>query len=72
MAGTQAVLDGCIAHNVKRLVVTSSVAAIVSNADTSQFTFDEETWSEEDCCDTYSKSKLLSEKLVWDFVKMNP
>jgi nucleoside-diphosphate-sugar epimerase len=68
MFGTQAVLDGCIAHNVKRLVMTSSMAAIVSNSDTNQFTFDEETWSDADCCDPYSKSKLLSEKLVWDFV----
>lgn len=41
MKGTQAVLDGCLAAGVKRLVITSSMAAIVSGADTEIYTFDE-------------------------------
>lgn len=67
--GTRHVIDAAIKQDVKRVVLTSSTAAIT-------FTHDGKTvYSEEDWTDTnhpktaaYYKSKALAEKLAWDLI----
>ena len=59
---------------VKRVVVTSSVAAISSgmlgNPDVpDEHVYTEDDWSVEAACPPYEKSKLLAERAAWDFVK---
>ena len=63
--GTLNVLDAALKNGVKKVVITSSVAAIwVGHADEE---FDENTWSIESKCGAYEKSKLLAERAAWDF-----
>ncbi len=69
--GTLNVLKACVeAGTVKRVVLTSSVAAISNglNAENGR-TYTSEDWSTEGSCGAYEKSKLLAEKAAWDFVK---
>ena len=69
MNGTEAVLEGCQkADTVKRLVVTSSIAAIMS-LNSKDFIYDEACWNATDARDVYERSKTLAEKAAWDFVK---
>ena len=69
--GTLNVLKACAeAGTVKRVVLTSSIAAVSNgmNGDNGR-TYTEEDWSNEDMCGPYEKSKLRAEKAAWDFVK---
>ena len=59
---------------VKRVVVTSSVAAVscgmVGNPGVpDEHMYTEDDWSVEAACAPYEKSKLLAERAAWDFVK---
>jgi nucleoside-diphosphate-sugar epimerase len=68
--GTLRVLKAASEARVKRVVLTSSVAAIHGHhAD--GHALDESDWSEEvnESADAYAKSKMLAEKAAWDFVK---
>lgn len=71
--GTLSVLRACKEFGVKRVCVTSSVAAVASpDPRTEPDEFDESTWSDPDNNDTmtaYSKSKTFAEKAAWDFMK---
>ena len=73
--GTTNVLQACAdAGGIKRVVVTSSCAAIssgsVGNPGTPQdHIYTEEDWSDEAVCTGYIKSKLKAEQAAWDFVK---
>ena len=67
--GTQRVLKAAAKAGVKRIVLTSSTAAIV-NTDADVFT--EAQWSEPDKCSPYPKSKTLAEKAAWDFIASLP
>lgn len=77
--GTTAVLEACKTHSIRRLVITSSIAAVRSvrpenwPADS---TFDESFWSDpaEDnpSCSTYNRSKTLAEKAAWNFQEALP
>lgn len=79
--GTLAVLKAAsAAGTVKRVVLTSSIAAV---HDTSialpkdkeeSKTFDEESWTntEDSNLDTYALSKTLAEKAAWDYIKDLP
>lgn len=71
--GTRRVLAAAHAEGVRRVVVTSSVAAI---ANYSTFTpgtvWDESHWSDPAVSDPYSKSKHYAEKAAWEFVAENP
>ena len=68
--GTLNVLKACAeAGTVKRVVLTSSIAAVSNNlnGDTGR-TYTEEDWSIEERCGPYEKSKLRAEKAAWEFV----
>jgi dihydroflavonol-4-reductase len=57
-------------HNIKKVVLTSSVAAIFNTIENKIF-YDETDWSDpaSPLIDAYSKSKTLAEKAAWKFVK---
>ena len=57
-------------HNVKKVVLTSSVAAIFDTME-KKTNFDESDWSDPDnpAISAYSKSKTLAEKAAWEFVE---
>jgi len=69
--GTLRVLRAAREARVARVVLTSSVAAILSGHDyTNGRTFTEDDWSDLDGQDVqaYQKSKTLAERAAWDFV----
>ena len=57
-------------HNVKKVVLTSSVAAIFDTMEKKDI-YDESDWSDPDnpAISAYSKSKTLAERAAWEFVK---
>lgn len=55
---------------VKRVVLTSSVAAAASPGD--DITTDETVWTDADDSDAYRQSKLQAERAAWDFVAAHP
>jgi len=74
--GTTAIVKACHAAKVKRLVVTSSVAAIMNVKDENRpTTFTEEHWSDVEhmrASQFYPLSKTLAEKAAWDFLASLP
>ncbi|MFT7520806.1 MAG: dihydroflavonol-4-reductase, partial [Kiritimatiellia bacterium] len=67
--GTLRVLRAAAAAGVRRVVLTSSAAAII-NCDAEVYT--EAHWSDPERCTTYPKSKTLAERAAWDFVDAQP
>jgi dihydroflavonol-4-reductase len=68
--GTLAVMRAAHKHKVKRVVITSSVAAMmVGNHDKE---INEEDWSVIAECKPYEKSKTMAEKAAWDFLEALP
>jgi len=69
--GAIRILKLASAANVKRVVMTSSLAAVVSGHDYDESkVFDEEDWSRTDRhIGAYEKSKTLAEQGAWDFIK---
>jgi dihydroflavonol-4-reductase len=69
--GTLRVLKAALSANVKRVVMTSSLAAVVSgHEDDDSKVFNEEEWSRTDRdIGAYEKSKTIAERDAWDFVK---
>lgn len=69
--GAIRILKLASAANVKRVVMTSSLAAVVSGHDYDESkVFDEEDWSRTDRhIGAYEKSKTLAEQGAWDFMK---
>ncbi|MGI9365815.1 MAG: SDR family oxidoreductase [Rhizobiaceae bacterium] len=70
--GTLRALRAAAHNNVKRVVLTSSIAAVAYRADLPQgAVFDESHWSDIDhpTCLPYAKSKTLAERAAWDFVE---
>ena len=70
--GTKAVMEACHANKVKRVVITSSVAAVIECKPQNRpadGNFSEKNWSdpEGDHIDAYSKSKVLAERAAWSF-----
>ena len=58
-------------HRVKRVVITSSVAAIMAElpgSNKGEKGFTEDDWSDISTCGPYEKSKTLAEKAAWDFM----
>jgi dihydroflavonol-4-reductase len=59
--------------SVKRVVVTSSVAAVAyGHGETGGRTLTEEDWSVPEKCEAYQKSKTLAERAAWDFIAKQP
>ncbi|XP_050238399.1 cinnamoyl-CoA reductase 2-like [Mercurialis annua] len=72
--GTQNVLTACSKAKVKKIVVVSSVAAIVMNPSwPKDRVMDEESWSDVELCENIKKwyflSKTAAEKEAWDYAK---
>ena len=66
--GTRNVCAAAAKYRVKRVVVTSSIAACMFNGKTNQpKTIDD--WSDVGRCESYPKSKVMAEKESWDFQK---
>ena len=66
--GTERVVSLAIKNNVKKIVLTSSVAAISSGH--TKKTYSEEDWSLVDKpIPTYPKSKALADMKAWDLIK---
>ena len=73
--GTTCVLKACAeAGTVKRVVVTSSIAAVSAGSvgnpsNPPDYVYTEKDWAEESVCTPYIKSKLKAEQAAWDLVK---
>jgi nucleoside-diphosphate-sugar epimerase len=67
--GTLNVLNAALQNNVKRVVITSSLAALLYGNEGK--TVKPQDWSNEASCSAYSKSKLRAEKAAWDFYEKN-
>lgn len=68
--GTLRVLRAAAAGGVKRVVLTSSVAAIFEGYGKEPRTFDEKDWSNlNGDIEAYPKSKTLAEHAAWEFIK---
>jgi dihydroflavonol-4-reductase len=72
--GTLRVLRAAAENGIKRVVLTSSTAAIAAGHPSSKTHFDESDWSLPDSptIDPYAKSKTLAEAAAWDFMKSLP
>lgn len=70
--GTLAVMEAAQKHGIKRVVFTSSMAAVMRvNPKEIPEVFDESCWSDPDLMKkdlAYDKSKTLAEKAAWDFI----
>eukprot|EP00357_Protocruzia_adherens_P023183 CAMPEP_0115007972 /NCGR_PEP_ID=MMETSP0216-20121206/21591_1 /TAXON_ID=223996 /ORGANISM="Protocruzia adherens, Strain Boccale" /LENGTH=373 /DNA_ID=CAMNT_0002375203 /DNA_START=54 /DNA_END=1173 /DNA_ORIENTATION=+ len=71
--GTLNVLRACSENGVKKVVLTSSIASIITGHTESK-TYDETEWANTDVkgINVYMKSKPLAEKAAWKFVEDLP
>lgn len=69
--GTKSVLNAALAKGVKKVIVTSSWHNLYNSKKVK--VYDEKDWAEEENYKElpYAKSKLLAEKVVWDFFLKN-
>lgn len=70
--GTLAVMKAAQLNKVKRVVITSSVAAIYKPSNSGQTKFSEKDWTDVRIATAYEKSKTLAESAAWDFVSNLP
>ena len=70
VAGVKRALSFAKKHSVKKVVLTSSVAAIFDTMEKKDY-YDESDWSdpENPAISYYSKSKTLAERAAWDYVE---
>ena len=70
VSGAKRALKFAKKHNVKKVVLTSSVAAIYETTVLKEY-YDESDWSDpnKDTINHYAKSKTPAEMAAWDFVK---
>ena len=70
VAGVNRAMKFAKKHNVKKVVLTSSVAAIYETMESKSY-YDENDWSdpENPAISHYSKSKTLAERAAWEFVE---
>lgn len=71
--GTKGVLEACIAADVKRVVLTSSAAAITDEPEKDRV-MNEEDWNEKSSLtrNPYYYSKTMAEKAAWELAKGDP
>ena len=63
-------MEAALKHNVKKIVVTSSVAAIIYGH--TKLNFNEEDWTDLDKKPSaYSKAKTLAERKAWEIYEKN-
>jgi dihydroflavonol-4-reductase len=69
--GTLRVLGKALDHGVKRVVVTSSIAAVRLARDAEKRTLTEEDWTDpdEEGLTPYVRSKAIAERAAWDLVE---
>jgi nucleoside-diphosphate-sugar epimerase len=71
--GTRRVLSAAVRNGVRRVVLTSSIAAVSSAHPDQNRTFSEEDWSQVDGnIEPYPKSKTLAEQAAWNLVENLP
>ena len=71
--GTRAVCEGCLKHSVKRLVITSSCAAIYDYNNMKEVVNEDDWVDMSEKTIPYPRSKALAEKCAWDFIeKLKP
>lgn len=71
--GTLRVLAAAAAHDVRRVVFTSSFAAVGYSPRPADWTFDEADWTDPaDPNSPYVLSKTLAERAAWDFADAHP
>ena len=70
--GALRVLRAAAEAGVERVVMTSSLAAVVYGHGKSDRVFDESDWSVAENCGPYPKSKTLAERAAWDFIESLP
>ena len=70
VAGVNRAIKFAKKHNLKKVVLTSSVAAIYETMESMSY-YDENDWSdpENPAINHYSKSKTLAERAAWEFVE---
>lgn len=66
--GTTSILKACIKHKVKRVVVTSSIAAVFDPVEEGKM-YSAKDWSNDALQAAYGKSKTLAEKAAWKTVE---
>ncbi len=68
--GTLHVLKAAREHNIRRVVLTSSVSAVSSGVTHANHTYTAADWSnlENPRLSAYDKSKTLAERAAWDFI----
>jgi dihydroflavonol-4-reductase len=67
--GALRVLKASAAGGIKRVVLASTMLAILRGHTTYNKTFDESDWTDLDGIDAYVKSKTLAEHAAWNFIK---
>jgi len=71
--GTMAVMRAAKEFGVKRVVITSSIAAIYpQKPENSKEAYTEKDWADLTVASAYEKSKAMAEKAAWDFVAALP
>ena len=70
--GTLRVLTAAKAAGVKRVVLTSSIAAVTRDASKSKgHVYTEDDWTVVEEAEAYSKSKTIAERAAWEFAETN-
>jgi dihydroflavonol-4-reductase len=69
--GTHRVVGAALKAGVKRIVLTSSVAAASRRTEVADYVSDETTWTDltDPKLSAYARSKTLAERLAWDLVQ---
>jgi nucleoside-diphosphate-sugar epimerase len=71
--GTLAVMRAAHKHKVRRVVITSSLSAVLMKSPHNiKDRYDETDWSDLEACSAYDKSKTLAERAAWEFLNSLP
>lgn len=63
--GTKHVLEACLKHNIKKVVVTSSISAILYRKEKKTSFYDSSDFSDPDSNSFYASIKVAAERLAW-------
>ena len=69
ISGTLAIMKAAKIHGIKRVVITSSIAACIMSDDPTKTHFTDQDWSDSNLCPPFFKSKTLAERYAWDYLK---